>query len=299
MRMLKMFVTVSPNSENIDELMKYLLYELKIRNMPITKFRMLKLIFKIKKELGEDCELYSELPYYWYYYGPYSGEVVDSVNFIKPKCDQRGNSIILKDSYLNEFENNKLIPNYPEIKTITQNILNDRDAFYTTLEKEVYKEYAPFDIMYPFKFDVYDIADKMRSTHSFNTDLYVKTLFKCEAKLPCDKYYNEYSDLFSKFLTNIDFINEENNIENYWKALRFPIQELWKTFTKGVRVQYKDDAYKSDESLWDLKFKNSLNELSITINKTNEYIHNDFKDTYYTPSQKRMINTTIGSYLRG
>ena len=143
-----MFVNVSPNSENIDELMKYLLYELKIRNMSITKFRMLKLIYKIKKELGEECELYSELPYYWYYFGPYSGEVVDSLNFIKPKCDQRGNSIILKDTYLKEFENNELISNYPEITTITQNILNDRDAFYTTLEKDIYKEYAPFDIIH-------------------------------------------------------------------------------------------------------------------------------------------------------
>ena len=293
-----MFVNVSANSDNLDELMKYLLYELKIRDMTISKFRMLKLIFKIKKELDADCELYSELPYYWYYYGPYSGEVVDSLNYIKPKCDQRGNSFILKERYLNEFENNNLIHNYPEIKTITQNILQDRDAFYTTLEKDIYKEYAPFDIMYPFKFDIYDIAANMRSASSLNTDSYVKTLFKCEAKLPCDKYYNEYSDLFSKFLTNIDFINEENNFENYWKGLRFPIQELWKTFTKGVRVQYKDDAYKSDEKLWDLKFKNSLNELNITINETNEYIHNNFKDTYYTPSQKRMINTTIGSYLR-
>ena len=294
-----MFVNVSPNSENIDELMKYLLYELKIRNMSITKFRMLKLIYKIKKELGEGCELYSELPYYWYYFGPYSGEVADSLNFIKPKCDQRGNSIILKDTYLKEFENNELISNYPEITTITQNILNDRDAFYTTLEKDIYKEYAPFDIMYPFKFDIYDIADKMRSTNSFDTDSYVKTLFKCEAKLPCDEYYNKYSDIFSKFLTNIDLINEENNIESSWKALRFPIQELWKTFTKGVRVQHKDDAYKSDEIIWDLKFKNSLNELTITINKTNEYIHNNYKDNFYTPSQKRMINATIGNYLRG
>ena len=292
-----MFVNVSPNSENIDDLIKYLLYELKIKEMPITKFRMLKLIFKIKKELGGDCELYSELPYYWYYYGPYSREIVDSINFFKPQCDLRGNSIILKDSFLNEFENNKLISVYPEIKTITHNILKDREAFYNALEKDIYKEYAPFDIMYPFKFHIYDISTEMRSTNSFSTDLYVETLFKCEAKLPYDIYYNKYNDLFSEFLTNIDSINEENNLDKYWGELRFPIQELWKTFTKGVRVQYKDDAYKSEENVWDLKFRNSLNELEIIVNKTNEYLNNDFKDIHYTDSQKRMINTTIGSYL--
>lgn len=291
-----MFVNVS---NNIDELMKYLLYELKIRDMSITRFRMLKLIFKIKKELGKDCQLYSQLPYYWYYYGPYSGDVVDSVNFIKNKCNQHGNSMILKDNHLDEFENNSIVSDYPKIETITHKILKDRNAFYTTLERDIYKQYAPFDVMYPFKFDVYDVANSMRSSTQFNTDKYVKSIFTCEAKLPCDSYYNEYNDLFSKFSTNIDFINEENNIENCWMALRYPIHELWKTFTKGVRVQYKDDIYQSNEKMWDLKFRHSLNELSIIINKTDEYLHLDSKDEYYTPSQKKMINTTIGGYLRG
>ena len=34
----------------IDELVKFLLYELKIRNMEITKFSMMNMIFKIKNE---------------------------------------------------------------------------------------------------------------------------------------------------------------------------------------------------------------------------------------------------------
>ena len=294
-----MFIEVSPNSQNIDELIKYLLFELKIRNMSVTKFRMLKLIFKIKKELGEDCELYSQLPYYWYYFGPYSGEVVDSINFIKPKCNQRGNSLILKEDFVNEFENTDIVSRYPKIEDITNNILDDRNSFYTTLEKDIYKRYAPFDIMYPFKFNIYDIAANKRSIQDFSSEKFLKSLFECEARLPCDAYYAEYCDFYSEFITNIDFINEENNLGNYWHALRFPIQELWKTFTKGVRVQYKDEAYAPDEKIWDLKFQNSLNELSITINKTNEYIQSNPKDSYYTPSQKKMINTTIGSYLRG
>ena len=286
-------------SNNIDELIKYLLCELKIRDMSITKFRMLKLIYKIKKELGKDCQLYDELPYYWYYFGPYSGDVVDSINVIKNKCNQHGNSLILKDSYLYEFENNEIVLNYPQLETITHTILKDKNAFYTVLERDIYKQYAPFDIMYPFKFDIYDIANNMRSPTQFNTKEYVKTIFSCEAKLPCDSYYDEYNDLFSKFSTNIDFINEENNLENCWMALRYPIQELWKTFTKGVRVQYKDDFYKSNEKMWDLKFKNSLKELNIIISTTDKYVNHDSKDKYYTPSQKKMINATIGGYLRG
>ena len=294
-----MFVEVSYNSAEIDELMKYLLSELKIRKMPITKFRMLKLIFKIKKELGEDCDLYSKLPYYWYFFGPYSTEVVDSFNVLGLNCDKKNNSLILKDSFLKEFKDNTLVLNYPEIENITNNILKDQNTFYNNLEKTIYEDYAPFDIMYPFKFDIYDVANEKRSTKYFNTDSYVKNIFKCESKLPCDKYYNDYNDLFSKFATYIDLINEENNFENYWSLLREPIEELWKTFTKGVRVQFKDEFYNLNEKLWDLKFKNSLNELSVTINQTKEYVHLNSPDIHYTSSQAKMINTTIGSYLRG
>lgn len=294
-----MFAEVSQNSQIIDELIKYLFFELKIRNMSVTKFRMLKLIFKIKKELGEDCELYSQLPYYWYYFGPYSGEVADSINFIKAKCNQRGNSLILKDKHTDEFEKTNIVSTYPEIKAITENILSNRNAFYTTLERDVYRQYAPFDIMYQFKFDIYDMASNKRSINDSDSETFVKTLYECEAKLPCDSYYNEYCDLYSEFITNIDFLSEENNLKKYWPALRFPTQELWKTFTKGVRVQYKDESYNPDEKIWDLKFKNSLNELAITVNETNKYLQLNSNDNYYTPSQKKMINTTIGSYLRG
>ena len=75
------------------------------------------------------------------------------------------------------------------------------------------------------------------------------------------------------------------------------ISEMWKTFTKGVRVHFRDEIYEPYEKIWDLKFKNSLEELSVIVNRTNRYVNFDFKDINYSPSQEKMINTTIGSYL--
>ena len=282
----------------IDELVKFLLYELKIRNMTITKFSMMNLIFKIKNESGRGSELYSCLPYYWYL-KPYSSEVADSFNYLKSYCSLKDDLVILKDSYLDEFKNTEILLNYPEIEDITYNILDDKKYFYTALEKDVYKNYAPFDIMYPFKFEIFDTAFNCRVLSQINCDDYVKALFVCEAKLPSDSYYNHYCVLFSELLTNIDLINDENNLENYWNVFRFPIQEMWKTFTKGVRVQFKDEIYEPYEKIWDLKFKNSLEELSIMVNKTNKFINFDLQDINYTSSQTKMIKTTIGSYLRG
>ena len=106
----------------IDELVKFLLYELKIRNMEITKFSMMNLIFKIKNESGSDSELYSRLPYFWYL-RPYSDDVVDSFNYLKSYCFLKDDSVILKDSYLDEFKNAEIL--FPEIEDIVYNILDD------------------------------------------------------------------------------------------------------------------------------------------------------------------------------
>ena len=75
--------------------------------------------------------------------------------------------------------------------------------------------------MYPFKFEIFDIASKYRLLSQINCDDYVKALFECEAKLPCDSYYNQFNVLFSELLTNIDLVNDENNLESYWNVFSF------------------------------------------------------------------------------
>ena len=296
-----MLIKLPEYSSNIDKLMKYLLFELKVRNMDISKTLMIKLIFKIKKELGNEHELYSQLPYYWYFYGPYSQPISDSFNFFSDVFEYTAPSrVILKDEHLHDFESNEFRSKYPEIKSITHKLLRDELKFYKNIRKDIYREYAPFDIMYPFKFNIFDIADNFRSANQFNSEEFIKNLFECEAKLPCESYYTKYNNLFSKFVTNMDFINEEHNFNACWDFLRDPIKDLWRTFVKGVRVEFKDSYYNYKESTWNREYINSLNELSITIKETKNLVHLDnIQDTEYTPDESKMINATIGGYLRG
>ena len=151
-----MLIKLPEYSSNIDKLMKYLLFELKVRNMDISKTLMIKLIFKIKKELGNEHELYSQLPYYWYFYGPYSQPISDSFNFFSDVFEYTAPSrVILKDEHLHDFESNEFRSKYPEIKSITHKLLRDELKFYKNIRKDIYREYAPFDIMYPFKFNIF------------------------------------------------------------------------------------------------------------------------------------------------
>ena len=70
--------------------------------------------------------------------------------------------------------------------------------------------------------------------------------------------FNDFSDLFSKLSLNLDLINDENNFNKSWNFLRNPIVELWKTFARGLRVNFKDDYYDSRVESWNRKFKSRI-----------------------------------------
>ena len=101
----------------MDDLVEYLLFRLKENNIPISKYKMQKFIFKIKMDLGKNHELYDDLPYYWYFHGPFSEVLNDSWNYILPKCNLNINSALLNDKYYNEFNvENNIISSYSEIE---------------------------------------------------------------------------------------------------------------------------------------------------------------------------------------
>ena len=250
-----------PVENPMDDLVEYLLFRLKEKNMPISKYKMQKFIFKIKMDLGKNHELYDDLPYYWYFNGPFSEILNDSWNYILPKCSFNINSAFLNDKSYNRFNvENNIVSSYSEIEVFTNQILSES---FHDLDKVIYKEYAPYSCMYSFKYEIFNKANTIRSSNYFDVDNYIDIFYDCESQLPCESYFNEFNDLFSKFSTNLDIINDENNFNNFWNFLRDPIIELWKTFARGLRVNFKDDFYNYKVNLWDMKYKNSIAELKI------------------------------------
>ena len=226
------FEPMDTTSKTMDDLVKFLFFEFKENDVPISEIQMLNLIFKIKMELGEKCEIYDNLPYYWYIHGPFSEVVRDSFNDIKNNfceiIDQ--NKVILKTQHEN-FKKMDLIDNFSEIIKISKSIINNHDLF-QGIVKHVYEEYAPYKVMVPFKFEIYQIADNVRFSQNFEVDKYIDTFYKCESQLPCDSYFVNFSEIYSQLCMNLDLINDNNTFDENWRFLRKVIKELWITFAK-------------------------------------------------------------------
>lgn len=285
--------------DTVTDLMGYLLYELKSRDMPVSEFNMQKLIFKIKMDLGKNHELYSKLPFYWYLKGPYSDVVSQSFNSFIGQCNLIGDSVLYDDIIFSNYTpNDSLISQFSEIEHISCNIIGDDDFFYNHLDKQIYRQYAPYGFMYSYKYEIYDVA-KSVDVVDFDVDNFIDLMYHCEGNLPADSYFNEFNSLYANLSLNLDLIYAAGNFNRYWDFLQKPIISIWETFAKGVRVKIKDNFYEDNVKLWDIEFKDSLNDLSKLINETKTCIDfNDYDDEDYTSEDIKLLNATLGSYLR-
>ena len=286
-------------NDTVNDLMGFLLYELKSRNMPVSEFNMQKLIFKIKMDLGKDHELYPKLPFYWYLKGPYSDVVSQSFYSFAGRCNLIGDSVLYDDNIFRNYNpNDSLISQFGEIDDISCNIIDDEDFFYNHLDKEIYRQYAPYGFMYSYKYEIYDVA-KSGDVVDFDVDNFIDLMYHCEGNLPADGYFNEFNSLYANLSLNLDLIYAADNFNRYWNVLQKPIISIWETFAKGVRVKIKDNFYADNVKLWDIEFKESLNDLSNLINQTKACIDfDDYEDEDYTPEDIKLLNATLGSYLR-
>ena len=269
----------------MDNLVQYLLFELKKRNMPITEFNMQKLIYKIKMELGKEHELYPKLPYYWYLKGPYSEVVSRSFN----------NSQIFN---VDNLDINSDILRFPEVGRISDELMSDKEFFYNVLDKEIYKQYAPYDCMYSYKYEIYDVVKRLNHV-DFDVEDFLRKMTHCEGRLPFNEYFNLLCLLYSELTIYLDLINDVGNFEKNWDFLRKPIICIWKTFAKGFRVKFHDDFYSNNVKIWDGEYRDSLADLSYLVKQTKNFI--DFEEypyKEYTPEEIKMLNVTIGGYLR-
>ena len=293
-------MNINRSYDVVNDLLKFVLFELKEKNMPISHFRIQKAIFKIKMELGRDHPLFDYLPFYWYEHGPFSDVV--SKQFIELKNNSSSHTVFLDDKLFEEFsQGNSLIDQYPIINDISDRIFEDSNLFFNKFDEDIYLDYAPFPFMHPFKYVLYETTRDDDLFSSLVSDDYLNVFYDCLSNLPYDNLLVDFSVLFSRLFSRLELINEEHQFLNNWAYIILPVQLSWLTFARWVRI-YKHDAFYNDEiDSWKSELEKYIKILNSSVDKFEDKTENIFKNCSYNPDydsfEYKMLNATIGNYL--
>ena len=289
----------------VTDLLKFVLCELKEKNMSISHFRIQKAIFKIKMELGRDHPLFDYLPFYWYEHGPCSNVVSKQFRELKNNnCIQYSlNTVFLDDKSFKEFsQGNHLINEYPIINNISNRIFEDSNLFFNKFDEDIYLDYAPFQFMHPFKYVLYETTRDDDLFSSLVPDHYLNVFYECLSDLPYDDLLVDFSVLFSRLFSRLELINDENHFLKKWGYIIQPVQLSWLTFARWVRIYNHDTFYNDDIGSWKHELEKYIKFLNHSVAKFEDKTENIFNNCSYNPDydsfEYKMLNATIGNYLK-
>jgi hypothetical protein len=273
--------------------------------MSISHFRIQKTIFKIKMELGLDHPLFDYLPFYWYEHGPFSNVVSKQFRQLKNNnCAQySSHTVFLDDKSFNEFsQGNNLIDQFPIINTISDKIFADSNSFFNKFDEDIYLDYAPFHFMHPFKYVLYETTRDDDLFSSLVPDNYLNVFYDCLSDLPYDNLLVDFSVLFSRIFSRLELLNDENQFLNNWGYIIQPVQLSWLTFARWVRIPNHDTFYNDDIGSWKYELENHIKILNKSVDKFEDKTENIFNNSSYAPDydsfEDKMMNATIGNYLK-
>ena len=294
------FLNKNESDAIINPLLKFLLCELKEKKMSITHFRIQKVM-----ELGKNHPLYSNLPFYWFEHGPFSNVVSKQFRELKnDNCTQYSpHTVFLDDESYNKFcQESNLIDEYPIINDITDRIFKDPNVFFNKFDEDIYLDYAPFPFMHPFKYVLYETTGDDDLFSSLKSDKYLDVFHDCLSQLPYDDLLVDFSVLFSRLFARLELIKDENQFLNAWAYIIPPVQLSWFTFARWVRI-YKHDSFYNDKiDSWKIDLEKSIKHLNNSVDKfedkTENISVNSTYDNDYDSFEYKLLNATIGNYLK-
>ena len=295
----------SKSYDAVNDLLKFVLCELKEKNMSISHFRIQKAIFKIKMELGRDHPLFDYLPFYWFEHGPFSNVVSKQFRQLKNNnCIPYSlHTVFLDDeSFLDFSHSNNLINTYPEINSISDRIFQDSNLFFNKFDEDIYLDYAPFHFMHPFKYVLFETTRDDELFSSLVSDNYLEVFYDCLSNMPYDDLLVDFSVSFSRLFSRLELINDENQFLNNWVYITPPVQLSWLSFVRWVRIYNHDAFYDEEVGLWKNELEKYIKIFNSSVDKFEDKTKNIFKNSSYSPDfdsfEYKMLNATIGNYLR-
>jgi len=273
-----------------------------------------KTCYVVKNNLGESIEVNNQLPFYWYYFGPFSNVVETAISLaieddlIEEKIiEDRFKLLFIKD--LNNYKEPK-IKNLDKINDIIFKLkINPFEI--EKLTEFIYKNNAPRVFRYNFykTKQILNYQDDFLNRAKINQDVIfdmgkkhiLEWLYRSEATLPKDELFKNYLNPFSYYVSIFQrFIEQKKKFDlellDHLKDLIKLSDEVWETFGEGERILSHDKflPYEKSISKWKQVYISHLE----SLNRNLKTYDNHFISIIGLDNLKRTYTTREKDFLR-
>ena len=129
---------------------KYLINTFNENNMLSDEFILQNVVFKIKKTLKQNNFLSRNIPFYWYFNGPFSETISWAFGYVRKFLGPVDGRFSIKNRHVDVFKS-EIINDIPKIEEITHDLISREDYVYHDFNEDIYKDFAPLNMIHSFK----------------------------------------------------------------------------------------------------------------------------------------------------
>jgi hypothetical protein len=289
--------------ENIITVLKRV-YEVEGEGTHLSFLDIQKILYHLRQRLDDDNALAQSLPYYWYFDGPVSDVVKQTVDkactedILEADRSQGTNneryklvtdggvatqsSSTLEIGDTSDIEvSDDLSTALSVVETVLDEDYNIRNSYVDKVEP-VYQD-APYEFQRYCKFEI--LEEVQMFVHNRPWAIQPSALYsvisKGEMWLPLDSEFTEFNDLYStyvslsrRYLESVDSKQKSGNI-------RFGdlTESMWETFCYQLRLIVHDDYYDNPDNLesWKDDFQQKRDQFADQLNRFKLFINNKMK----------------------
>ena len=250
-----------------------------------------KISYVLKEELNDKNKIRRSLPFYWYYYGPYSEVVKEAII----SASEEG---IIEEKNIGENYSVWCLKNLSNYRQPTNGNFKEINEKLTKLSVNpytigrftgfLYKTNAPRSFRFQFYLAKERLNDAVKALSQIKINFdkvftshrkrVCEQLFESEGSLPRDDLFKNYNDLFSYYVTIIDrSLNHADVFDVEKRDCLDDIVQLtetaWRTFGQGERILEHDNyqPYKDKLSFWRRIYSKHLEALGSSLKGFDEY----------------------------
>lgn len=268
-----------PDNDAIQELIRTVIQRLskKRPGVGISRKKILKVLYQVKKTMPDDNPLKKKLAYYWYLEGPFSTVVYENVDLLEAR------NVVTKSR-----ETYKLVKQHvpsplfvpsgeyvdsakKEIGRVCEEFVNIDDAVEGIYDNDApYAWYRTYKLEFMPKFESYCKAELEERDNRYHNKDIEDRLDDAVLDYPALPEFAEHRMIFMDFAKMLNALLNSTNLSSDKRremlhALGPMAEKIWKAFAERTRIEHHDDYYAGDVERWKIAYNDHISDLDREI----------------------------------